>query len=202
MELEQSRYIEYEEFEEFIKWFGRLYPFIEEGLKKPMTAKQFQLFCRILYGCGLRISDGLLLRVKDIDFSNNILTVYNPKTKKSEKTTILPKDILKLKEHVKTLSKEDKLFKTPRSLFWKYVIDTSIISGLNLIEVKDTKTLSKISDNYFRKSCAKKMIKHGADRALIITKLRYRHRDEFDYFVPRNLEELSKWESKIYGMSK
>ena len=34
---------------------------------------------RLLYGCGLRVSEGLRLRVKDVDFSNHVLWVRDSK---------------------------------------------------------------------------------------------------------------------------
>ncbi|MFV0416703.1 MAG: tyrosine-type recombinase/integrase, partial [Chthoniobacterales bacterium] len=36
-------------------------------------------FLSVLYGCGLRVSEGLRLRVKDVDFSNKVLRVVDGK---------------------------------------------------------------------------------------------------------------------------
>jgi integron integrase len=48
-----------------------------------------QLICRLLYGTGLRLSECLTLRVKDIDFDRNELTVRDGKGAK-DRVTMLP----------------------------------------------------------------------------------------------------------------
>ena len=68
------------------------------------------LMARIMYGCGLRVSELVRLRVKDIDFDNNTLTVRCGKGDK-DRTTMLPESIKKeLNEHilqVKSLHQND-----------------------------------------------------------------------------------------------
>ncbi len=39
----------------------------------------YKLIAEIIYGGGLRLSDCLQLRIKDIDFENNILTIHSGK---------------------------------------------------------------------------------------------------------------------------
>lgn len=48
-----------------------------------------QLFARLLYGTGMRLMEGLRLRVKDIDFSRNEIIVREGKGKK-DRVTVLP----------------------------------------------------------------------------------------------------------------
>ena len=43
------------------------------------------LICRLLYGAGLRLSECLALRVKDIDFDRNELTVRDGKGAKDRR---------------------------------------------------------------------------------------------------------------------
>lgn len=43
---------------------------------------EFPMVLRILYGCGLRIGETLLLKVNDVDFDNGVLTIKNAKGKK------------------------------------------------------------------------------------------------------------------------
>lgn len=50
------------------------------------------LICSILYGCGLRISEGLRLRVKDIDFGNNAIHIHNAKGDK-DRWVMLPQAV-------------------------------------------------------------------------------------------------------------
>ena len=53
------------------------------------------LVTKIMYGCGLRISEVIRLRVKDIDFANEGLYVMEAKGNKSRRT-LLPKSIVGL----------------------------------------------------------------------------------------------------------
>lgn len=60
-----------------------------------------QLFVKMLYGTGMRLSEGLRLRVKDIDFDEKQLTVRDGKGEK-DRITILPDKLVEpLKEHIK-----------------------------------------------------------------------------------------------------
>lgn len=59
----------------------------------------------LLYGAGLRLSECLQLRVKDIDFEYNQITVGDSKGNK-DRTTMLPQVIKQpLQEHLKTVKK-------------------------------------------------------------------------------------------------
>lgn len=53
----------------------------------------FELIAKLLYGCGLRLSECLSLRVQDLDFENQQLTVHNGKGKK-DRIVPLPHSIL------------------------------------------------------------------------------------------------------------
>jgi integrase len=51
-----------------------------------------QLLIKLLYGTGLRLTEGLSVRVKDIDFAQNQITVRDTKGKES-RVTMLPESI-------------------------------------------------------------------------------------------------------------
>lgn len=59
-----------------------------------------QLICQIIYGCGLRLNECLAMRIKDIDFESDSVSVRQGKGNK-DRLTVLP-EILKplLKEHL------------------------------------------------------------------------------------------------------
>lgn len=60
---------------------------------------------QLLYGSGLRLMECIRLRVKDIDFSNNLLIVRAGKGEK-DRTTILPDKIKEsLREHLQRMKK-------------------------------------------------------------------------------------------------
>jgi integron integrase len=69
-----------------------------------------QLFIKLLYGTGMRLSEGLSLRVKDIDFESEQIIVRDGKGEK-DRITILPEKLIApLKEHihkVKNLHNQD-----------------------------------------------------------------------------------------------
>ena len=55
-------------------------------------AGSYQLFCRLLYGTGLRLMEGLRLRVKDVDFERHHIIVRDGKGFK-DRVTILPESL-------------------------------------------------------------------------------------------------------------
>jgi integron integrase len=60
-----------------------------------------KLFISLLYGTGLRISEGLRLRIKDIDFEMNQIIVRDGKGEK-DRITVLPQKLLpQLKDHIR-----------------------------------------------------------------------------------------------------
>lgn len=58
------------------------------------------LLARLLYGCGLRLSEGIRLRVRDIDFERGQITVRGGKGDK-DRVTVLPESLkMPLREHL------------------------------------------------------------------------------------------------------
>jgi len=71
---------------------------------------KYRLFCRLLYGTGMRLMEGLRLRIKDLDFARNQIVIHDGKGEK-DRVTMLP-DKLKLElqrhlERVKLLHERD-----------------------------------------------------------------------------------------------
>lgn len=59
-----------------------------------------QLLVKILYGCGLRITEGIRLRVHDIDFDHKSVTVRSGKGDKDRVTTFPASVIPSIKAHL------------------------------------------------------------------------------------------------------
>lgn len=60
-----------------------------------------QLFVKMLYGTGMRLSEGLQLRVKDIDFEARQITIRDGKGEK-DRITILPEKLIEpLRDHIR-----------------------------------------------------------------------------------------------------
>lgn len=79
----------------------------------------------LLYGSGLRLTESLTLRVKDIDFEYNQLTIRDSKGDK-DRCTMLPQTIVPaLKKHLKTVKAqhEDDLRKGFGSVSLPYALD-------------------------------------------------------------------------------
>lgn len=76
----------------------------------------YRLMAEIIYGGGLRLSECLGLRIKDIDFQNKILTIRSGKGDKDRQTLLSAHCILPLKEHIvniKTYYNDDRLESRP-----------------------------------------------------------------------------------------
>jgi integron integrase len=54
---------------------------------------EYQLMAKLLYGSGLRVSECLRLRVKDIDFDYKTVTIYDGKGEK-DRVTVLPESLI------------------------------------------------------------------------------------------------------------
>ena len=69
--------------------------FSREEIKTIFTHlyKRNNLIAKLLYGTGMRISDCLRLRIKDLDFSNQCITIFGGKGKK-DRVAVLPESIV------------------------------------------------------------------------------------------------------------
>jgi integron integrase len=65
----------------------------------------YRLMTEIIYGGGLRLSECLRLRIKDVDFQNNILTIRSGKGDKDRQTLLSKKVLLPLKKHIQDIRK-------------------------------------------------------------------------------------------------
>jgi len=64
----------------------------------------FDLFVKILFGCGLRLFEGLQLRVRDFNFDDGVLTIHGKG--KKDRTVPLPKTIMsELKARIEEVAK-------------------------------------------------------------------------------------------------
>jgi integron integrase len=60
-----------------------------------------KLIVQLLYGCGLRLLEGLRLRVKDVDFALHQITVHDGKGQKSRRTMLPDRLSIPLQEHLR-----------------------------------------------------------------------------------------------------
>ena len=72
----------------------------------PEREGEAQLVCALLYGSGLRIQEGLRLRVKDLEFSRGEITVRNGKGD-VDRVTMLPETVYEaLQEHLRRVGEQ------------------------------------------------------------------------------------------------
>lgn len=68
------------------------------------------LVCQLLYGSGMRLEEGLSLRVKDLDFDRAEVVVRQPKNKK-DRVTMLPQSAMPaLRKHLRSVSNTHKYY--------------------------------------------------------------------------------------------
>lgn len=64
-----------------------------------------KLIASLLYGSGLRVTEACRLRIKDLDFKQQVITVRDGKGAK-DRTTLMPAPLIKpLQDHVETISR-------------------------------------------------------------------------------------------------
>lgn len=67
--------------------------------------KPIDLIASLMYGSGLRVTEACRLRIKDLDFRQQIITVRDGKGAK-DRTTLMPAPLIKpLQDHIETISR-------------------------------------------------------------------------------------------------
>ncbi len=107
----------------------------------------YKLMAQLMYGAGLRVSEVLRLRVKDIDFNMGYIIILDGKGFK-DRTTLLPKKLIdSLKNQIKYVEKllaldkqqgvagvympnrlEKKYLNAGKSLAWQYIFPSTTLS--------------------------------------------------------------------------
>ncbi len=114
-------------------------------------ASPYRLLASLMYGSGLRVTEACRLRVKDIDFNNQIIIVRDGKGAK-DRTTLMPGSLIsELERHIASIRKAWKekqlCFQTPvsvpfafdrknpgadMSLDWRWLITSSRLSKTDM----------------------------------------------------------------------
>ena len=84
------------------------------------TSGVYQLMLSLLYGCGLRMSELLRLRVKDIDFSFNNIYVFDSKSQRDRVVPLPQKVTEELRIHIQQVEK---------------IHQTDLITGLGFVDL-------------------------------------------------------------------
>jgi len=141
-----------------------------------------QLFAKLLYGSGMRLTEGLRLRVKDLDFGHSQITVRETKGRR-DRTTVLPQIITPLLQahlvQVQQIHQDDlrqgygevylsnalerKYPQANRNWIWQYVFPASKRS-------LDPRS-NKIRRHHLDESVMRKAVKKAARKACIDKKV-------------------------------
>jgi integrase len=197
--LQTTNYISEDVFyNKFLFWLKRLQPFIEKSGRPPMKADEFVRLFRLLYGSGLRVSEALSLRKRDMDLNHRLLTIPKAKTGYNQRTTILPYDVPVMEKQLDPLSKDDYIFNANRHIVWQYGKDTGNLAGLQIGEIQTSKTIDGVWNHLMRKCCSKRMRDLGASRELAMVKLRHVNVGAHDTYDRPDLNTLLRWEDEHF----
>lgn len=72
------------------------------------------LFFRLLYACGLRLSEARLLKVRDVDLSDGVIAITNAKLDKHRQIPVSPELLERLHDYYRNIH----MFSTPDSWFF------------------------------------------------------------------------------------
>lgn len=170
--------------------------------RPPIKQDRFTFLLDVLYGSGLRVSEGLRLTKEDFHLNEKILIIKSPKTNKKgiQKTTILPYQVATFEKMLEryTLKDSDLVFPISRMTVWQYCKDASIMAGLPIAEEQEEKSINGVWTHLFRKSCSKRMANLGASRELRMRKLRHAFKDAHDTYDAVDINTLKDWEMEHF----
>lgn len=196
MLIKTSKFLTEENFQQFIDAIPEVKKIVTKSgittnpYTKTLKQEDFAMMFRVMYGCGLKISEATNLKTSDFDLDEKEITI---RTKKGiQKTTILPSDIPRLKKY---LPHEDKkIFKISRMTAWAYAKAIGKAAHLNFVVEKKTKRVEGVDNNLFRESRKRVMEQLGASKELIDLKLRSFSNNDY---AGNKLIDLKNWESKF-----
>ncbi|PIZ96674.1 MAG: hypothetical protein COX80_00720 [Candidatus Magasanikbacteria bacterium CG_4_10_14_0_2_um_filter_33_14] len=132
---------------------------IKKLLANTNNTKHYLIFA-LAYGSGLKISELVSLRVKDLDFENNLIKICN-KQGKQLRTSILPtilKD--KLQQYIKTKKTNFPLFSNTKSTqLSTRTLQQAFIRALNRSKIKKQASFQSL-----RHSFATQVLESGVDK--------------------------------------
>ncbi|MBD3252153.1 tyrosine-type recombinase/integrase [Candidatus Pacearchaeota archaeon] len=127
-----------------------------------LTNMKHKLILKILYGCGLRVSEVTNLKKQDILFSENLIHIRLAKGKK-DRFVKIPESIKEKLYNYLSLVEEDVLFQSSRG--GKLTIKT--IQQIAKLAAKKAKIKKKVSPHTLRHSFATHLLEQGTDLKII-----------------------------------
>ena len=190
--MAKSRYLSFDDFTNLVEYIPKLPMYQTKNVNAVLTFEQYQLLCKMLFYCALKIDEVLSLTKADIRLKERLITVKSNLV--LNQTTIPPIILPELTDHIKNLSENEKLFKITRQTIWKNIGDLGRLSKVKIFQLKQGKIVSGISPILFRQSYKQYMMNQGADEDLTNLKLRLK----IDSHSNRTIDDLLRWEKDIY----
>lgn len=107
-----------------------------------------KVMIELLYACGLRVSELLNLKIRDVNFENRYLRVYG-KGSKERLVPIAESSLKMLSAYLKKNGHNEKIFPLSRQRVWQII--------------KKLQTTKRINPHIFRHSFATHLLNGGAD---------------------------------------
>lgn len=123
-----------------------------------ISNKKYQLLFKLYYSSGLRLSEGILLKKEDFDFTENILWVRDGKGGK-DRITILPDKLSKdIKDFCKFLNEKDLVFTGKQ----KQVLNPRTVQ-YHFEKIRNLAGISNVHIHTLRHSFATHLLEDGVD---------------------------------------
>lgn len=133
-------------------------PEIKKILEQIINLKH-RLIVGIIYACGLRVSEVVNLKIKDVDFERKMLTIRQGKGKK-DRVTLLPTSLIsQLKPIIEMNSANDYLFSSNRG----GKLTTRSVQSVFQKALKKSKIKKAASCHSLRHSFATHLLENGVD---------------------------------------
>jgi site-specific recombinase XerD len=131
---------------------------VNKIIKETKNLKHFCILS-LLYGCGLRVSEVVNLKIKEIDFERNLIYIRESKGKK-DRVVFLPKKLFEILQKQKEIKKiNDFLFTNNKN----NKLSTTTIQKIVKQAVFRAKINKNVSPHTFRHSFATHLLENGVD---------------------------------------
>ncbi|OLD29740.1 MAG: hypothetical protein AUI62_02325 [Thaumarchaeota archaeon 13_1_40CM_2_39_7] len=157
MELEEIYHLNIEDFDSLLWGLIRLYQFHSDTSKPPMPPQHFANLFKLMYGSRLRISEALNLEKQDFDLEHRTLRIRDPKVMRYGEPTILPKDVVWLKEFLTNYHDEEKIFPITSTIVEQYAKDAATLVGIQILEEQEDEGKVFISYSFDDKDIMEKI---------------------------------------------
>lgn len=158
--------------------------------------KDIEMLFKILYWCGLRPIEGIMLKKEDFDLEEREVDLGKTKTKKND-AAVIPRDfILELEEYLDTKREGRLLSDLTYNTFYPWLKKLGKICQVPAWTTPESKTGEKTVGHIFRKSVGKDMFggMYGKDaKRLDVISKHMRHKKPsitFDHYLKVDIEAV------------